>query len=1429
MSLRQIPLLLACCAGLAASPDAFAEPPLLAEWLCNEGSGPQVLDSSGNGNHGTLSGATFVPQGSGHAISLDGRDDYVNCGPGGAGGIGINGAVTLEAWVKPMKKAYGEAAVLGQDLGSYLLTYYNTEICIFYIRSGSNRVQGQQKLYEWNHIVAAFDGTNLNMWVNGRSTGSNPSQYSTLNPTFGDFVMGTEGQLHLPRFKGELDNVRVWDGALTEAEAVAHFQNEAVEHDYDPTCFTNVKATPYYYLDGPDPEVVVEVDYRLLQPLPFGPALEVTLADSNAPNTILVSRVRAPPPDIGVVDITLPCAGLPASDYLIRVVLDYSSGAYPTEEFSFSYPPPAPTVPSPAQNTVGSLPPPQSNTVFGTVVNPGGGFTVNVNGTDYPFSSRISWPNGSFNVLNAGAPDTGGEGSWSPNVVPVAADRFVVTALGAHYSISREIEIYPSHVLIKDAFSNTSGSDVGFLVYNETPVTAGLLTQSLLSGHERFGRQVELPFPDYGPSVFFADGNTGMGIVPLDDVFVVQGFPYTEWQNAAGIGTETFALAPGDTYTLEWVVYPTGTEDYYDFINAFRTAEGRIGTIGKTPGFITDTPHVPGRREIPTVDHVEKRALDIGLMHSMSEIADDPEIHIEGIEFIDFPQEMALLTQQRTDTLALHPDLQVAFHIAHSLYATDNPGQYSDSRVILSGGSQATWSDGSAFGPVKQAAGWRWWVFYPFPGNTFHTAMLDSVDTMMDDMGYDGGFFDGFFAAYAGERTYDTGLRWDGRSAEVNLGSKTINRKFSSVLLLSRQSLIDYARKIRDKGGVVVANNSVMMRSFVEEDYIIFDNEGASGPELHLAPNMTALSVSSGFDSEREIYLDILDKLRWGELFIHYTDTMDLTHISLATMQYPMTFEEIRSGMVRGPGRAVTMNPGIYGWHGSGDLHFVSKFDARGAPAPHDYLTTIDTGADPVRTELNFSQDESAVVVPIPVSLTPSGSANARVLQYDESRLDLLLNGQGSATMVVRDGTLPVIGGDAYDVTIGGVVSTIPADTNDTLTVSPALLTLTGQVAVIIEPNQVTLDVVSSPVTGMLITGTAEGPANYSASVENNSEITLTAPALAADSGSDTRFGFVATQSNTGGGSTDILNPDGSLAANLPTWGKCMYFDDDGSLFIGDGTASGGKYPIWRYPYEGDATWGNPEMWCEVDAQPRALTLDSESGALYIGLPDFAPWLSNVLRCPGQGQSATLFCGVNDNSRQIQDLAVGPDGKVWMGLFAWGYLRFPLSGGFTNELRITNGGQAGGMEFGPDRNGDGKPELYGSVDNSVNNFGYYDYESGLQLGTLFTDPWIGNYCMCFWPDRNNDGVADICIADFADRIRVYDGVTGASLGQMAGGSPIFYAAGGVPREFQFVRWRINGVDQPDGQRTATFTIQANTTAEAVYVKPTGTYLKLSQL
>jgi hypothetical protein len=430
---------------------------------------------------------------------------------------------------------------------------------------------------------------------------------------------------------------------------------------------------------------------------------------------------------------------------------------------------------------------------------------------------------------------------------------------------------------------------------------------------------------------------------------------------------------------------------------------------------------------------------------------------------MDFPREMMLLKGQAAAIHKRHPGFKVVFHIAHSLYMTNEPDRFADSKVILADGKQAVWGASTPYVSEKaQAAGWTWWIYYPTPGNSFHDAMMKSVDVMMDDLGFDGGFMDGFMAAYMSSWTYDTDLRWDGHTADIDFNTKTIKRKKSSVLLLSQPSMIEYSRKIRNKGGVVIGNSAVFTRSIANEKYIIFDSEGDAGPALHVAPNVTALR-SGPANTDQDIYMDMLSKLSWGMMFLYYNERLVLDYPSLAARQFPITFEEIRSGMVRGKERIVTMNSGNYGWPGKNNLHMVFKYDNRGAPSLHDYTTTIDS--DSVRTELQFKIHESAVIEPIPVTIEADIPINARVLEYEDTTLHILLNGQGKATLEMFVGTFypdkrtglftdggvnpaDIDYGAPYRITANGK-TTLTKEIDGILTIP---LNLTGQVELDIRP-----------------------------------------------------------------------------------------------------------------------------------------------------------------------------------------------------------------------------------------------------------------------------------------------------------------------------------------------------------------------------------------
>ena len=228
LSVPEILLAVICLCGLPPAARAVGTDGLLAEWTFDQGAETVAHDSGGQGRDATVSGAGRVQEGERFSLSLDGVDDYVEFA--GSPGLNLTGPVTVEAWIKPLREGEGRlACLLGQDLHSYLLGFEGADECHWYIGAGANHVRAYLKLHQWNHVAATFDGARMALWLNGRLASERESQFGSYDKRDG-FLMGTKGRPDLPKFKGLLDTVRVYNRALSEEEIVAHATEEAAAH-----------------------------------------------------------------------------------------------------------------------------------------------------------------------------------------------------------------------------------------------------------------------------------------------------------------------------------------------------------------------------------------------------------------------------------------------------------------------------------------------------------------------------------------------------------------------------------------------------------------------------------------------------------------------------------------------------------------------------------------------------------------------------------------------------------------------------------------------------------------------------------------------------------------------------------------------------------------------------------------------------------------------------------------------------------------------------------------------------------------------------------------------------------------------------------------------------------------------------------------------
>jgi hypothetical protein len=164
---------------------------LIGHWKFDEGFDVITQDSSNNGNDGLLvDGPTWAAgrPGFGSAISFDGVDDYVVCAERGGDDPGsypsalTPSTFTISCWARLDNFAYFGALVgNGEDTG-------DDECGFFLYNFGWDGENGQdfglsiktvdnemayietENIYEtdtWYNIVATYDGTNVNFYVNG--------------------------------------------------------------------------------------------------------------------------------------------------------------------------------------------------------------------------------------------------------------------------------------------------------------------------------------------------------------------------------------------------------------------------------------------------------------------------------------------------------------------------------------------------------------------------------------------------------------------------------------------------------------------------------------------------------------------------------------------------------------------------------------------------------------------------------------------------------------------------------------------------------------------------------------------------------------------------------------------------------------------------------------------------------------------------------------------------------------------------------------------------------------------------------------------------------------------------------------------------------------------------------------------------------------
>jgi hypothetical protein len=215
---------------------------LQSYWRLGESSGVTAFDSNGtaNGAHNfgpTLGGAGATTYANSATI-FDGVDDYIDFGD--VHDFAGTASFTVEGWIN--RTTVGEA-----DKWRWIATKMSVvdprdgwAVSVAPDSSGSpqrilfNRISAGTEQFvtsttttvagTWYHFAATYDGATMRMYVNGALEASAASAVSLPNTTF-PLRMSSAAPPSTNRFAGRLDEIAIYNTALTAAQVAEHYRS----------------------------------------------------------------------------------------------------------------------------------------------------------------------------------------------------------------------------------------------------------------------------------------------------------------------------------------------------------------------------------------------------------------------------------------------------------------------------------------------------------------------------------------------------------------------------------------------------------------------------------------------------------------------------------------------------------------------------------------------------------------------------------------------------------------------------------------------------------------------------------------------------------------------------------------------------------------------------------------------------------------------------------------------------------------------------------------------------------------------------------------------------------------------------------------------------------------------------------------------------
>jgi Concanavalin A-like lectin/glucanases superfamily len=192
---------------------------LVGWWCPSVGStGFRLLDRSGRNNHGTLTNmdpaTDWVISGGKGALDFDGFNDHV----AGMGNMVTTPNRSVSIWFQSTSTTAAEKWLFGSNSGSTGTAFGILQISgIVYVTQFGDSMNSTVSYSDgnWHQCVATHVGSSWTLYLDGRSI---TTKTMTTNPTSSVINLGRNPFGGVNPFPGQLDDVRLYNRALTAGE-----------------------------------------------------------------------------------------------------------------------------------------------------------------------------------------------------------------------------------------------------------------------------------------------------------------------------------------------------------------------------------------------------------------------------------------------------------------------------------------------------------------------------------------------------------------------------------------------------------------------------------------------------------------------------------------------------------------------------------------------------------------------------------------------------------------------------------------------------------------------------------------------------------------------------------------------------------------------------------------------------------------------------------------------------------------------------------------------------------------------------------------------------------------------------------------------------------------------------------------------------------